>query len=35
MGRACTTYRREGFGGNLRERDYFEDTSVDGRITLR
>ena len=41
MARACSTYEGEerciqGFdGGNLRERDYWEDPGVDGSIILR
>jgi hypothetical protein len=40
MGEACSTCGGEerciqGWWGNLRERDYLEDTGVDGRIILR
>jgi hypothetical protein len=39
MGRTCSTYGGEvytGFWlGNLRERDQFRDSSIDGRIILR
>ena len=41
MARACSTYEGEerciqGFnGGNLRERDHWEDPGVDARIILR
>jgi len=41
MGGACSTYGVEetcvqGFGGgNLREKDHWEDPNVDGRIILR
>jgi len=38
--RSCNTYggggrRIQGWWGNLRERDHFEDPGVDGRIQLR
>jgi len=39
MGGACSAYGGDlytGFWwGNLRERDFFEDLGIDGRITLR
>jgi len=40
MGEACSRYgeRRDAYRvwwGNLREKDYFEDPGVDGRIILR
>ena len=40
MGRACNTYGGEdgciqGFNGEIREGDHFEDPGIDGRIILK